>query len=780
MALGVGANVIVFGVLNALVLHPLHLPEANRLMFVNRLAKDGDLSPSQSYPDYRDLRDKNVVFSGLTTVRVNEVGSEYGNRTTKSWIYEASGNYFDVLGVQPLLGRFFHGSDEHGPNSSPYAVLGYDYWKTQLNGDAGIVGKVINLNKHPFTVLGVAPPGFQGTELFFRPDIWVPIANEAQLEGYNYLEERDDHNSWAVGRLKPGVTVAQADANLNAIGQQLSKQYVADDKLAFRLSQPGFVGDMLGGPVRAFLYSVMLLAGLVLLAACANLGSLFAARAADRARELAVRMALGSTRGHILRQLVTEALLLSLLGGGLGLAGGAFLLAALSRWRPVADFPVQLAVSAGPQVYLLALVLAILCGVFFGMVPAMQVLRGDPYHAIKSGQVTTSLGRRWSLRDVLLMVQIVLCSVIVTASLVSVRGLVRSLQTTYGFQPEGVTLTSFDLKMVGYSDDQSVAFQHRAIDAALQLPGVTAAAVADSTPLSLTSSDSYVFADGATDFRQSNAVIDAVYFNVSPGYIGMAQTRLLRGRDFNWHDDANSPKVVIVNETFARKVFGTTDAVGRYFQHRGRMQIVGVVEDGKYRSITESPAGAMFFPLAQNSDSQTVLLVRSSADKTQAAAAMERMLKGMDAGLPLSMTSWPQALAVVQFPSVAATFALGVMGMLAAMLALTGIFGMASYSVSRRLRELGIRMALGAQRRQVLRAALERPMRLLVIGSVGGLVLGALSSRVLASIVYQATPRDPLVLIGVLLAMSLIGVVAAWIPARRALAVEPSLLLREE
>lgn len=781
MALGVGANVIVFGVLNALVLHPLHLPDSDRLVFLNKLTKGGDAQPSQSYPDYRELRDKNSVFSGLTVSHVNIVGVEYGGKTAKSWMYESAGNYFDVLGAQPMLGRFFHSTDEHGPNSCPYVVLSYNYWRSQLNGDTAIVGKVINVNKHPFTVLGVAPQGFTGTELFFHPDMWIPIVNEVELEGYNYLDARDNHSLWVVGRMKPGVTVAEAQANLNAIGLQLSKQYRSDDGLAFSLSKPGFLGDMLGKPIHAFLYGVMLLAGLVLLAACANLGSLFAARAADRARELAVRMALGSTRGHILRQLVTEALLLSLLGGGLGLAGGGSVLAALSRWQPIPDFPVQLAVGAGPLVYALAFVLAVLCGVFFGMVPAMQVLRGDPYHTIKSGQAAISMGRRWSLRDVLLMVQIVLCSVIVTASLVAVRGLMRTVHTSYGFQPAGVTLTSFDLKMAGYTDEQSVQFQHRAMDAVAELPGVTAAGVVNLAPLGLSSSDASIFRDGTTDLRSSNAVTYAYYYSISPGYLGAAQTHLLRGRDFTWHDDKNSPSIAIINENFAKTVFGTVDAVGRYFI-RGdkRIQVVGVAENGKYQSITEDPKAAMFFPYAQDFDSQTVLVIRSNGDAAQTSAAISRILKGMDAGLPFSMTSWPQALTAVQFPAVAATFALGVMGLLAAMLALTGIFGMASYTVSRRLRELGIRMALGAQRAQVLRAALWRPVQLLVIGSVGGLLLGVLSSRVLASIVYQATPRDPVVLVGVLLAMALIGLVAAWIPAQRALAVEPSLLLREE
>jgi predicted permease len=780
MALGVGANVIVFAMLNAMVLKPLDLPEAKQLMFLNRHVNATLSVPAQSYPDYLDLREKNVVFSGIVAMRINPIGIEHNGVATKSWMTEASDNYFDVLGVKPLLGRFFHAGENRGANSMPYVVLSYDYWKTHMNSDPAIVGQVIRLNTHPFTVIGVAPASFQGTELFFRQDLWAPMVNEAQLEGDSYLESRGSHGIWLTGRVKPGVTAKTAEANLNAIADQLSKQYPEDDKLNFGLSRPGFLGDFLGGPVRAFLLGLMLLAGLVLLAACANLGSLFAARVADRARELALRLALGSTRKRIVRQLVTESLLLALLGGGAGLFVGSALLRGLSHFQVSSEFPIQIAVAADRNVYLLALVLSVLSGLFFGLAPAAQIWRNDAYQAIKSGQTAVFGKRRWTLRDVLLVVQIVLCSVLVTSSLVAVRGLVRSLHTSFGFQPNNVTLANFDLKMAGYTPEQANQFQHRLVDAVAQIPGVTAAGFSNTTPLSLDSSDSSAFRDGTTDFRPSNAAADALVYDVSPGYLMAAQTRLLAGRDFTWHDDAKAPKVAIVNETFARQVFGTTQALGRYFLYGDRRcEVVGIVENGKYRSITEDAAAAMFFPIPQEMSRQTILVVRST-NGAQAAAAVQHILSGMDASVPVALSSWQQELGVALFPSEAATFALGILGLLAAMLALTGVFGMASYSVSRRLRELGIRMAMGAQRKQILRAALGRPIQLLVFGSLGGLLVGALASRVLASIVYQATPRDPLVLLGVLLGMSSIGLFAAWIPARRALGVEPSLLLRQE
>jgi predicted permease len=614
----------------------------------------------------------------------------------------------------------------------------------------------------------------------------VPFLNQEQVDGYSDLEERGNHNIWLIGRLKPGVTVAQAEGDINVIGKRLAAQYKEDEGLAFTLSRPGLIGDTLGRPVRAFLFGVMGLAALVLLAACANLGSLFSARAADRARELAVRIALGASRSILIRQLVTEAVLVSLVGGVVGLFAAEGLLSALSQWRVSPDFPLQVMVNADARVFALAILLSVACGLFFGLLPVRQIWRGSAYILIKSGPAAVSGNARWTLRDMLLVVQIVLCSVLVTSSLVAVRGLVRSLHTSYGFQPEGAVLAQFDTRMVGLNDEPGFPLQRRALDAVAALPGVTAAGFADTVPLTLGVSDSDAFRDGTTDFRDSNAAADAYYFHISPGYLAAAQTQLLVGRDFTWHDDANAPLVAIVNQTFARMVFGSgiapRDAIGRHFLRGGkkRWEVVGVVEDGKYFTLTERPSPAMFFPTAQSFEARAMLVVRSHDSEAATAAAVHSTLTGIDPNLPVMIQGWPESLGVALFPSVAATCALGIMGALAAMLAITGIFGMASYSVSKRLRELGLRMALGAQRKQVLAAALGRPARLLLYGSIAGLALGAMTSRLLAHVVYQATSQDPLVLGGVILSMGLIALVATWLPARRALHVDPAKLLREE
>jgi predicted permease len=384
---------------------------------------------------------------------------------------------------------------------------------------------------------------------------------------------------------------------------------------------------------------------------------------------------------------------------------------------------------------------------------------------------------------VLLVGQIAICAVLVTSSLVAVRGLVRSLHSSFGFQPQNVMLASTDLQMSGYKDDDSPQMQKRMMDAIAAIPGVTAVGSTNNIPLALGGSDSFVYKDTTTDFRPTNMVADAMNYDVSPGYLGAAGTRLLAGRDFTANDDKKAPKVAVVNHEFAVKVFGSVDkAIGGHFKYWGgeRAEVIGVVEDGRYRTLTEDQMAAMFFSYQQHTDTGTWLVVRSTRDASDLAPALEKTLHGIDPSLPLSVRTWTEEMDSALFAARVATVALGVLGMLGAMLAVTGIFGMASYTVSKRMRELGIRVALGANSKQILGASLGRAFRLLSIGSIAGLLLGLLATRVLSFIVYQATPKDPIVLGGVTLTMLLLGLLASLLPARRALAVNPLVLLRDE
>jgi predicted permease len=780
LALGIGANAVVFSVMNALILHPLNVPQAQSLYQVMR---GKNHAGNHSFPDYRDLRDRNRSFDELVAYDAAVAGLDTGGDPSSAWVEMVTGNYFDGMRIHPYLGRLFHPSDERGPNSAPYIVLTYSYWHAHFHDDPGVVGRVVQVNKNPFTIVGVTPPEFHGTLVFFFPDFFVPLVNQEQVEAKNNFNDRGKHWLFSVmGHLKPGVTREQALADLNSIGADLQKNYPnEDDDMNFTLAPPSLYGDRLGAPMKAFLTGLMVLAGMILLAACTNLGSLFAARAADRSREISLRLALGSSRWRILRQLFTEATLISVVGGAIGLYGSVMLVRALSLWQPFTKYPIHLQVSPGPNVYAFALLLALLSGLIFGAVPVRQILRTDPYEVIKAG--SSAKAGRLRLRDLLLVAQIAICALLVTSSLVAVRGLVRSVHSNFGFEPQNATLADTDLSMAGYTGDQVPVMQRRMLDAVKAIPGVESVGLVNPAPLYGGSVSGLVFTDKTADLRPANAAADAFLYKISPEYFQAAGTVLLSGRSFTWHDDKDAPRVAVVNAEFARKIFGSFPSAlgGHYKTEDGtRIEVVGIVEQGKYHSLTEDAQPAMFVPSLQSPSSETWMVVRSKRDSQQLAPAIRSTLHDLDSGLPVYVQTWVKELDHPLFAPRMATLSLGVLGLIGAMLSITGIFGMAAYSVSKRRRELGIRIALGAQRKEVLQAALGRAFKLLAFGSAAGLLLGILASRVLSSIVYQATPRDPLVLLGVVLAMMFLGLLATWIPAQRALSIDPVILLREE
>jgi predicted permease len=782
LTMAIAANLVVFGVMNAAILRPLNVANADHLRMIEQKPQ-GYIS--ESYPDLVDFQKRNSTFTAIAGYRIGQSGVSTQGSAQEVWDYEVTGNYFDMLGVQPELGRLFHTTDEHGPNSAPYVVLSDGFWRTHFAADPRIIGTKVDLNKQPFTVIGIAPPGFHGTELFLWPDFFVPIVNEQQLEGSDFLQKRYNHGIFVFGAIKPGVTVQQALADLNNVATQLAKQYPStNEKMGIRFARVGLLGDELGDPAREFISGVLLLALLVLAAACVNLASIFAARAADRGRELAIRLAIGSSRWRVLRQVVAEAALLSIAGGFIGTLVANALMRFLSQWQPITQYPIHVTIQPDARIYGLAMLLAAASGFLPAILTARQIWQTDAMQMMKAG-AAQGVFRRFTLRDLLLGLQVALCALLITCGLVGLRGMTRQLHAPMGFQPEGVTLAGTQMNMSGYSDDSSLPVEKRMIQDAEQIPGVTAVGTMDVPPLNGGGSTTPVYPEGTTDFRSSNSVAVAKYFVISPGLLNAARTRLLAGRDFTWADQTNTPPVVIINQTLAHTLFGKAPAIGRHFTQPGRTtpihyEVVGVVEDGKYDSLTENPQGAMYFALGQTHESDATLVVRSSRSPSEIASALSSIMSRIDPTLPVIIQSWPDALALVLFPARVATVALGILGLLAAMLAATGIFGMASYTVARRLREMGIRVALGAQRTQVLRAALGRTVLLLGIGSVAGLLLGVLGSRVLASIVYEATVYDPIVLSGAVGAMIAIGALAALVPARRAVGVEPAVLLREE
>jgi predicted permease len=779
LALGIGANTAVFSVVNALVLRPLPVERPNELAFLETV----HYGPSQSFPNYRDLRDRNHAFAGLLGYRIAPMELEVNSSAERVWGYLATGNYFDVLGVQPALGRFFHQNDDINPGASPYAVLSYSVWQSRFGADAAIVGKTVGLNRLPYTVLGVAPPDFHGTELFYWPEVWVPMMMEPRIEGRDWLDDRSSWNTWVIGRLKPSVSPAQAQADLNALAPEMIRQFPSEnDGLRFKLAKPGLVGDLIGGPAQAFALGVLALAALVLLAACTNLASMFTARATDRQRELAVRLAIGAGRGRVVRQVLTETLMLSLLGGAAGYFLASFVSIALSHWRAPMDFPVQFNVNPDWRVFLFALAGAIIAAGLFGSAPAWRASRTDPHAALRG--TSASSGRsRLAFRDLLVIVQVALCFVLVSASFLSLRGLQQALQMNLGFQPQQVSTVAFDLGLAGYSDERGRAFQRQTLEAIQQLPGVQAASYSNSIPLSIDQSTSAVYPAGKTDLRPSDRV-SVTYYQISPGFFSTLGTRLLAGREFTWHDDAKSTKVAIVNRAFAKRIFHSENPVGKRFPAYSPghlVEVVGIVEDGKYESLTESQQPVLFWSILQSYNSTTTLEVKSSLPSTQTVSEIRQAIARLDPELPLyGVGSLEQMLGFALLPTRAAAIALSAFGVLAIMLAATGIHGLVAYAVSRRTHEIGIRMAIGARPVQVLRVVLGKTAALLLFGSMVGLLLSLAASQVITSIVYESHPRDPLVMLSVWLAIALLGLFASWSPARRATQVDPMVALHYE
>lgn len=781
LALGIGVNALVFSVVNALVLRPLPIANPEQVVF---LQGGGSDRPTHSFPNYRDFRDRNQSFSGLVAYRTTVMELETHDRAERIWGFLATGNYFDVLGIRPAMGRFFREEDDLHPGASPYAVLSYNCWQGRFAGDPEIVGKTIRINRQPFTVLGVAPSDFHGTEIFYWPEVWVPMMMQAQIEvGNPWLERRGTFNIAVVGRLKPGMSPAQAAADLNSIASDLARQYpTINEGLRVTLTRPGLIGDTLGAPARAFAWGVLVLAGLVLLAACTNLASLLTARASDRQREIAIRLSIGATRGRIIRQVLTETLVLSLFGGSAGYALATLLSGLLSQWHPPVDVPVRLNVEPDLRVLLFAFAVSLAAGVLVGIAPATRASKTDA-QAVLKGEYQGWRGARLALRDVLLVVQVALCFVLVSACLLSLRGLQQSLALNLGFKPDGVSVIGFDVGLAGYTEEQGRNLQRRALEAVEQLPRVTSAAYSNSFPLSPDISFNESYSEDVPNPTPRDAR-NAVVYQVSPQFFKTMGIGLLAGRDFDWHDDRNSPLVAVVNQAFGKQVLHSHAPLGKRFRFGSGgplIQVVAVMEDGKYESLAEPERPAVFEPILQAYNTTTTLLVRSSMPEAEMVQQMHRTMAAIDPHLPFFGTgSLRQMLGIAFFPSHAAAIALSAFGILAIMLATTGIYGLVSYGVARRIHEIGIRMAIGARPAQIIRLVLGRTLVLLGTGAVIGLLLASAAGSVLASIVYTASPHDPVVLIAVIAATGLLGLLSSWAPTRRALRIEPTVALRHE
>ncbi|HEX7175815.1 MAG TPA: ABC transporter permease [Pyrinomonadaceae bacterium] len=787
LALGIGANTAIFTLVNTVLLRPLPVAEPERLASVYPVARDEEVG-AFSYPDYRDFRDRNEVFTGLFVHRFAPMSLSREGQSERVWGYLVSGNYFDVLGVSAARGRTFLPEEDVAPLRHPVVVVSHASWQTRFGGDPNLIGKTVQLNGHPFSVVGVAPEGFQGSETAYTPELWAPMMMQPVIEpGFDWLEKRDNHNLFATGRLKPGVTYEQAVASLNILARQLGEEYPdTNEGMTMTLTPPGLIHPILRGPVIGFTGALMGVVALVLLIACTNLANLLLARAADRRKEIAIRLALGASRLRLVRQLLTESVLLALMGGAAGWLLALWVVDVVTAFKPPVNFPLTIDLQIDWRVFAFSLVASVLTGIVFGIVPALQTTNPELVPALKDGAAQGG-ARRTRLRSALVVAQVALSLVLLVAAGLVVRTLQHVQTMSPGFDPEGALTMSVDVGLQGYDEARGRQFYRQLLERLRALPGVESATAADFLPLSLNYNAMPVFIEGQPAERGAN-VPTAMNSSVATDYLKTMGIPLVRGRDFGERDREDAPRVVVVNEAFARRYFPGADPVAEAIGHRVSSdaegpwyEIVGVAGDGKYFGISEAPRPFIYLSLGQRYSSNASLVVRTKGDPRAMIAAVRGEVRGLDESLPVfDVKTMTEHLGISLFPARVAGALLGAFGLLALTLAAVGIYGVMSYSVAQRTHEIGVRVALGARPRDVLGLIVRQGMTLAVVGIVLGLLAAFAAVRALGNLLYGVGATDPLTFAGVTLILASVALAACLIPARRATKVDPMVALRYE
>jgi predicted permease len=785
LALGIGANTTIFTAVNTVVFRSLPVDHPDQLFSVNTKTYKTEF-PVQSFPNYRDTRDRSTnVVAGLASYRIDPINfSRGGGDNSLAWGYLVTGNYFDLLGVAPQRGRLLHSSDDITRNGHPIAVITDAFWKRRFGGDPSAVGSRVKLNGLDYTIVGIAPPQFSGTEVIYTPEIFVPMAMEPQIEpGNNDLDVRDNLNYFVVGRLKQGVTMPQVEAVFDSIADDLAREHPNENAgMKLRLSPGGLFGEFLRGTIRTFAAVLMTVAGLVLLIACVNLASLLIARASDRRKDTAIRLALGASRSDLIRQLLAESIVLSLAGGAAGLLLAFWLASLFAAWRPPIDIPVIPALHIDLRVMLFTAAVSIFTGVLFGLAPALQSSRAQLAPALKNESVAERL-RRFQIREVLIAAQVAMSVVLLVGSVLVVRSLQNALTVPLGFDPRHVALVSYNLQLQGYDEARARQFQKRLLDNVRSMPGIESAALIDSLPLTLQWDNSGVLIEGKPIPRASDVPLAARH-RVTVDYFRTARTRLIAGRVFDQNDRQEGRHVAIVNEAFVHQLLPGENPIGRRFEHGTNgpwREIIGVVEDGKYRSLSESPMLAVFEPMEQDYSPNNNLIARSSVPEERLTAMLRRAVMDLDSSITIATQgSWTGHLGLALFPARIAATVLGAFGLLAIVLAATGVYGVTAYAVARRTREIGIRVALGAEPGEVIRVVVSHTAMLVGVGGAIGIALALASGRFVGQILYGVRETDPMTYAIAIIIMAAVAFAACWLPARRAIAVDPVTALRTE
>jgi predicted permease len=784
LALGIGANTAIFSLVNTVLLRPLPVPHPEQLVEVYGTFHNGADYTIQSYLNYKDYRDRNDVFSGLMAYRFAPMSVSHEGRNERVWGYLVSGNYFDVLGVQPFLGRYFLPEEDKTPSSHPVAVISYGCWQKRFASGRDVVGQNLVLNGHVFTIVGVTPKGFNGTEIAYAPELFVPMMMAHEIEpGSSWLDSRDSDNLFAVGRLKPGLTTAQAESALRTITLQLAKEYPQENEgRGVRLLTPGLFIPDIRNSVISFSGVLMGVVALVLLLACVNMANLLLARATERRRELAIRLAVGASRARIVRQLVTESVLLSFAGGLGGLLLAAWINDLVASVKLPTDIALIFDLHLDWRVLTFALAVSLGTGIFFSLLPALQSSNPELVPALKDEAAMAGF-RRSRLRNSLVVAQVALSLVLLVCAGLVVRSLQVAQRTRPGFTPENAVALSFDLGLQGYTEEKGRAFQRELLQQTQSIPGVRSVALTSVLPLTLDYSYTSIYVEGQSTTGSTNLPV-AVPNEISPGYFRTMEIPL-RGRDFTEQDDKEELRVAIINETFARRLLPGGDPIGRRFNFTGPdkpyWEVIGVAADGKYNSLVEDPKAAFYRPLLREYSTNATLVARTFGDPQSALAALRQELQRRDPTLPLyNVQTLADHMSVPLFPFRMAATVLLSFGILAIVLAAIGIYGVMSYVVAGRTREIGVRIALGASRRDVLLLIIGQGMTLALIGLGIGLLSAMGATQLLTKILFGVSAIDPLTFAGVSLLLALVAALACYIPARRATKVDPLVALRYE
>jgi macrolide transport system ATP-binding/permease protein len=790
LALGIGANAAIFSGVNAFLLRPLAVPAPEQVVRPFESTDDRRMTDSFSYPDYVDYRNQSTLFEGLIAEDLAQAAISTQNENDVIWGQLVSGNFFEALQVNPILGRSFAPDEDKTLGAAAVVVVSHSLWKRRLGSDPNIVGKTIDMNNRAYHVIGVAPESFKGSKFGLALDFWVPMMMAEELRrDPGLLTERGSHWMTVVGRLKPGATRAQASEEMSAIAQRLNQTYpdaranttrvVVQTEIDGRWDEAATI--MKSGAAIA-----MAIVGLILLIACANVANLLLARAASRRKEIGVRLALGASRRRLIRQLLTESLLLAVLGGGFGLLLAYWLTGLMQSFIPVLPYNlVNDFFALDARALLFTLVVSIATGLIFGLAPAWQasnpeivpVLKGDP----NAGHTRR---RRITLRNSLVVSQMALSLVVLVCG-----GLfIKSFQNAKAIDPglaKNVLLVSLNPELVGYDEERTKSFFNRLVERAGGLPGVEAASLARLIPLSDSSSSSSPILKEGETLEPGSAGRDIMNNIVSPGSFKTLQIPIVAGRDFDARDHKGVPRVIIVNERMAEMLWPGESAVGKRIligvNSANPLEVVGVVKTGKYRSLAEDPRPYFYSPMAQRGPGGMTLMVRTNGDPTALVKAIRHEVNAIDARVPLfAIKTMNEHLTwALWAPNMAATLALA-FGVVALLLSAVGLYSVMAYIVSQRTREVGIRMALGARRSDVMRLITTEGMRLAVIGVVIGFLLSLALSRVLSSVLIGVSAYDVTIFILIPPLLAMVAFVACVVPARKATKVDPLVALRYE